>query len=123
VKILVDTSVWVGHFKQRNEHLVALLESGLVVCHSYVVIEVACGSPPDRHAIVSALSELETVPLATQQELLGLIARQSLHGCSCGFVDVSLLAAALLANATMLWTLDKRLDALATTLNVSYRTK
>ena len=29
---LVDTSVWVGYFKQRNERLVALLEEGRVVC-------------------------------------------------------------------------------------------
>ena len=33
MSVLVDTSVWVGHFKQRNEHLVGLLESGLVRCH------------------------------------------------------------------------------------------
>ena len=33
MNVLVDTSVWVGHFKQRNECLVALLESHRVVCH------------------------------------------------------------------------------------------
>jgi predicted nucleic acid-binding protein len=37
MNVLVDTSVWVAHLKQRNEHLAALLEHGRVVCHPYVV--------------------------------------------------------------------------------------
>ena len=37
MRVLVDTSVWVSHFKQRDVRLVALLEAGLVVCHPYVV--------------------------------------------------------------------------------------
>jgi hypothetical protein len=37
MNVLVDTAVWEGHFKQRNEHLAALLEHGRVVCHPYVV--------------------------------------------------------------------------------------
>ena len=28
MNVLVDTSVWVGHFKQRNAHLAGLLEAG-----------------------------------------------------------------------------------------------
>ena len=32
MNVLVDTSVWVGHFKQRDERLVALLNAGMVVC-------------------------------------------------------------------------------------------
>ncbi len=58
MNILVETSVWVGHFQQRNERLVALLEKGRVVCHPYVVTEVACGAPPSRRAIIAMLAEL-----------------------------------------------------------------
>jgi predicted nucleic acid-binding protein len=29
VNVLVDTSVWVGHFKQRDDRLAALLDAGL----------------------------------------------------------------------------------------------
>jgi len=43
MNVLVDSSVWVASFKQRNEYLVALLEAGAVVCHPYVVAEVANG--------------------------------------------------------------------------------
>lgn len=69
MNVLVDTSVWVGHFKQRNHQLVALLETGLVICHPYVVLEVACGTPPNRHTAVKLLQELEHAPVATGQEV------------------------------------------------------
>ena len=118
---LVDTSVWVGHFKQRNERLAALLEDGRVVCHPYVVTEVACGTPPNRHAIIALLADLESTPVATPDELLELIERRSLYGLGCGFVDISLLASALLSDQTLIWTLDKRLESMAAGLNRAYR--
>ena len=111
--VLVDTSVWVGHFKQRDERLVVLLEAGLVVCHPHVVVEVACGTPPNRRSIISMLARLESTPVATHNELLQLIESRSLQGRGCGFVAVSLLASTLLRDRSLLWTLDKRLDAVA----------
>ena len=108
MNVLVDTSVWVGHFKQKNQHLVALLEDGMVVCHPYVVAEIACGTPPNRRAIISLLAELESAPVATQTELLTMVESQRLYGRGCGLVDMSLLAAALLSNRALLWTMDKR---------------
>ena len=121
MNVLVDTSVWVGHFKQRNERLVALLELGRVVCHPYVVTEVACGTPSNRRAIIAMLAELESTPLATPDELLELIERRSLYGRVCGFVDVSLLASTLLSEQTLIWTLDKRLELVAIELKRAYR--
>ncbi|MFM2057448.1 MAG: hypothetical protein RLY71_1833 [Pseudomonadota bacterium] len=121
MNVLVDTSVWIGHFKQRNEHLVTLLEAGLVVCHPHVVVEVACGTPPSRRAIIGMLAELDSSPVATHEELLGLIERRALHGRGVGFVDMSLLASALLGERTRVWTLDKRLDAMAAELGCAYR--
>ena len=122
MNVLVDTLVWVSHFKQRNERLVALLEEGRVVCHPYVVTEVACGTPPNRRAIAAMLAELESAPLATLKEILELIERRSLYGRGCGFVDMSLLASALLSDQTLIWTLDKRLESFAAGLNQTYRT-
>ncbi len=121
MNVLVDTSVWVGHFKQKNQHLVALLEDGMVVCHPYVVAEIACGTPPNRRAIISLLAELESAPVATQTELLAMVEIQRLYGRGCGLVDMSLLAAALLSNRALLWTMDKRLDQVASELNMAYR--
>ena len=56
MNVLVDSSIWVGHFKQRNDRLVALLEAGAVISHPYVVAEVACGTPPSRRAIISIIA-------------------------------------------------------------------
>lgn len=121
MNVLVDSSVWVGHFKLRNEHLVALLESDRVMCHPYVVMEVACGTPPSRRAIIAMLAELESLPTATPDEVLALIERRNLYGRGCGLVDLSLLAAALLEGQTLVWTLDKRLASIAAELNLAYR--
>lgn len=121
MKVLVDTSVWVGHFKQHNEALVALLLAGWVVCHPRVVLEVACGIRPQRQPIIGMLGELETSPVATPVELLTLLERQAIFGRGCGFVGLSLLASALLGQQTLLWTLDKRLNAIAQELGLAYR--
>ena len=121
MRVLVDTSVWVGHFKQRNEQLVVLLQAGLVACHPHVVVEVACGTPPRRQQVIDMLRQLDSAPLATADELLALLQHRALFGRGCGFVDVSLLASVLLSDQTLLWTLDKRLEAVATDLARAYR--
>lgn len=121
MNVLVDTSVWVGHFKQRNEDLVALLTAGRMVCHPYVVLEVACGTPPHRHPVIGLLRQLASTPVASTDELLHFIGHRALHGRGCGLVDIGLLASTLLHPRTALWTLDKRLHALATELGVAHR--
>ncbi|MDO8320967.1 type II toxin-antitoxin system VapC family toxin [Rhodoferax sp.] len=123
MNVLVDSSVWVGHFKQRNEHLVALLEADLVVCHPFIVAEVACGTPPSRKVIINMLSELERVPVAKQDELLAMLDARQLYGRGCGFVDLSLLASALLSEKTLIWTLDKRFELLAAQANRAFSPK
>lgn len=121
MNVLVDTSVWVGHFRQRNDRLVSLLEQGRVVCHPYVVTEIACGTPPSRRVIIAMLAELESVPVASQDELLWLMEHRKFYGRGCGFVDISLLASALLLDQTLLWTLDKRLESMAVEADRVYR--
>ena len=102
MNVLVDSSVWVSHFKLRNEHLVDLLHEGVVICHPYVVGEVACGTSPGRKDIIGMLAEMESAPVATQEELLALMDARRLYGCGCGFVDVSLLAASLLSETALI---------------------
>jgi predicted nucleic acid-binding protein len=121
VNVLVDTSVWAGHLRQRDERVVALLEAGLVVCHTYVVVEVACGTPPRRSEIIDLLSGLESVPVATHAELLALIRQRALFGRGSRFVDNGLLASALLSDQTLLWALDLRLQTVAGELGRAYR--
>ncbi|WP_296493051.1 PIN domain-containing protein [Rhodoferax sp.] len=121
MNVLVDSSVWVGHFKQRNDQLVTLLENGLVVCHPYVVMEIACGTPPNRRAIIDMLAELERTTRATTSEILAMLENFRLFGRGCGLVDLSLLASVLLTDKVLIWTFDKRLEQVAKELNKSYR--
>lgn len=121
MNVLVDSSVWVGHFKQRNEHLVTLLEDGAVICHPYVVVELACGTPPSRKAIIGMLAELDSAPIATQDEVLTLLDSRHLYGRGCGFVDLSLLASLLISERALIWTVDRRFELVAAELNLAYR--
>lgn len=121
MNVLVDSSVWVGHFKRRNQHLVTLLEDGAVICHPYVVAEVACGTPPSRKAIIGMLAELESAPVATQDELLAMLDTRQLYGRGCGLVDMSLLASTMLSEKALIWTIDKRFELVAAELNRAYR--
>lgn len=121
MNVLVDSSVWVGHFKQRSEHLVQLLEHGLVICHPYVVAEIACGTPPGRQAIINMLADLDSAPVATQDELLAMMNNRKLFGRGCGFVDMSLLASSLISEKLHIWTVDKRFELIASELGLAYK--
>ncbi|PHV07757.1 hypothetical protein CSQ96_07610 [Janthinobacterium sp. BJB412] len=44
--VLVDTSVWIEHFRSRNESLANLLGQDLVLTHPMVIGEIACGTSP-----------------------------------------------------------------------------
>ena len=48
MKVLVDTSIWVEHFRTANPTLAALLHSDCVLAHPMILLELACGTPPDR---------------------------------------------------------------------------
>ncbi|MEP7010692.1 MAG: type II toxin-antitoxin system VapC family toxin [Acidobacteriota bacterium] len=108
--VLVDTSVWIDHLRQGNQRLADLLIAGRVVCHPFVIGEVACGSLRNRAGILGLLAALPSAPMATHEEVLGLLASERLYSRGLGWVDVHLLASARLLACT-LWTLDKTLAA------------
>lgn len=119
--VLVDTSVWVAHFKSSNGTLIDLLKTDDVCCHPLIIAELACGTPPQpRDKTLKDLSLLRTVTIATMQEILTFIEQRELFGRGCGYVDIALLSSALLSKETRLWTLDKRLSKLAEELNINY---
>lgn len=121
MKVLVDTSVWVAHFKQSNLQLQKLLMQDNVLCHPYIIGELACGTPPaPRKKTLGDLQLLTQGKVATLEEVMYLTEENTLNGKGCGFVDLSLLASTLLTPGTQLWTRDKRLDALALNLNIQF---
>lgn len=114
--ILVDTSVWVDHFRVGDKRLADLLEGNAVVMHPFIVGEIACGSLTDRALMLDLLQHLPMAAVAESVEALGYIERHGLHGKGIGYADVHLLASAALGG-TKLWTRDKRLLAVARELD------
>lgn len=118
--ILVDTSVWVDHLRSSEPKLAASLEGGRVMTHLFVVGELACGNLKNRGEILKLLGDLPAAPTATDMEALEFIERRALMGRGIGYIDVHLLAAAVLSVDTRLWTRDKRLADAAKELDIAF---
>jgi predicted nucleic acid-binding protein len=119
---LVDTSVWVAHFRRRNDALVSLIERDLVLMHPMVLAELACGTPPaPRRQTLGDMGLLRQANQASLPEVMDLIERESLFSLGCGLVDMVLLASTLITLGATLWTLDKRLVDLAGRFGVAHQ--
>jgi len=117
--VLVDTSIWVTHLRDGNRHLETLLLDAAVMCHPFIVGELACGNLRNRNEILSLLQTLPMAPTTEFDEFLYFIDRNQLMGIGIGFVDVHLLASSQLAGI-QLWTSDKRLTSAAIKLDLAY---
>ncbi|MBI4964497.1 MAG: type II toxin-antitoxin system VapC family toxin [Desulfomonile tiedjei] len=118
--ILVDTSVWVRHLREGDPDLERLLNNGEVMCHPFIIGELACGNLRNRHEI---LSLLQLLPLATQakhEEVLHFIEQNHLNGMGLGYIDLHLSASAVLTGVPM-WTADRRLNEANERLGIRYR--
>jgi predicted nucleic acid-binding protein len=117
--ILVDTSIWIDHFRSGKTGLRELLDDAGVLAHPFVIGELACGNLRARAEVLGLLQQLPQAPQASQQEVLVFIEQNTLMGRGIGFVDAHLLAATALAEDARLWTRDRRLQRVAEDLNLS----
>ncbi len=115
---LVDTPIWIEHFRRSGAWLLRLLTSGSVLGHAFVTGEVACGHMPDRSARLRLLQELPQARVAEPDEVLVFVERHELAGAGIGYVDAHLLAAAALTPPARLWSGDRRLAAAAARLDL-----
>jgi predicted nucleic acid-binding protein len=119
--VLVDTSIWVDHFRRRNDALAGLLELDLVMIHPMVLGELACGTPPARAQTLADLDRLQQTQQASLREVMAFVERERIYGLGCGLVDIVLLASTLMTPGAELWTQDKRLGSLAERFGVLHR--
>jgi predicted nucleic acid-binding protein len=116
--VLVDTSVWVAHLRHGAIGLEGLLNEGRVVCHPFIVGELACGNLQNRSEILVHLQALPQTILAEHEEVMQFIEYYSLMGKGLGFIDLHLLASAVLTKVP-LWTLDKKLNKVVVKLELA----
>ncbi|MDX2143948.1 MAG: PIN domain-containing protein [Rhodospirillaceae bacterium] len=118
--ILVDTSVWIDHFRNSDPQLVGLLQSNQILTHPCVIGEIALGHLRARPMILNMLGKLPQAVVANDDELLGFISQNKLAGVGVGYADAHLLAATRLSAHALLWTRDKQLHRVAARLGLAY---
>ena len=118
--VLVDTSVWIEHFRFGNHALRNALNDSLVLMHPFVLGELACGGFKNRTRVLSDLAALPAAQTAAQEEVLRLVDDRRLWGRGIGWIDAHLLASALLSGCR-LWTTDVRLNRVAGALGLTSR--
>jgi predicted nucleic acid-binding protein len=120
--VLVDTSVWVSHLRETHAGLVDLLNDGEVACHPFVAGELACGNLQNRTIILALLEALPMTLPAEHEEVLAFIEGHDLMGKGLGYIDVHLLASAVLTGLPI-WTFDKKLEQVADMLHRKHQQK
>lgn len=118
--VLVDSSIWIDHLRQKDDVLSQLLINGQVCIHPMIIGELACGNLQHRSAVIKLWQSLPHANHATHLEALHCLDKHKLFGKGIGFVDLHLLASTLLTTNTFLWTNDRRLKNMADDLKLSF---
>ena len=117
--VLVDTSIWLDHLRTGYDRLIELLNEGRVLVHPFVIGELACGNIKNRAEILALLHTLPLSTVAEAEEIIDFIDANRLMGKGLGYVDVHMLASAILSNVR-LWTGDKPLANTARVMGVDF---
>jgi len=121
--VLVDTSVWVRFLANRTPYvqgLDRLLAFDEVAGHELVYGELLIGDRGGRTKLLTEYRRLYQARIVPHQDVVAFVRERELHGRGVGWVDVHLLAAALVGGLK-LWTADPRFGEMAEALGVVYQ--
>jgi predicted nucleic acid-binding protein len=121
--VLVDTSVWIRAFMGREPfapELDRLLSIDQVVGHELVYGELLIGDRGGRKKLLSNFGKMFQAANVPHTDVVAFVEMRNLHGCGVGWIDISLLASAMVSGLK-LWTADSRLSELATEFGVNHR--
>jgi len=116
--ILIDSSIWVDHFRAADATLSRLLEARRALSHPLVIGEIMMGTPANRIGILTQLRRLPEAERVLDEEVIDMVDRYALFGLGIGYVDAHLLASVAMTPDAALWTRDRRMSAAAERMNV-----
>jgi predicted nucleic acid-binding protein len=122
MSVLVDTSVWIRFLSNRAPfaaELDVLLAHDDVVGHECVYGELLMGDKGGRRQLLASYERMAHAPVVAHADVVDFVRARKLQGRGVGWVDVQLLASALVGGLK-LWTADEPLAALATEAGVNY---
>ena len=121
--VLVDTSVWIRFLADQAPYaaeLNRLLGLNEVSGHDLVYGELLIGDPGGRKNLLAAYERIHHAASIPHHEVVAFVRHRNLHGRGVGWIDVHLLASALVGRL-QLWTADARFSAIANELGVAYQ--
>jgi len=120
--VLVDTSVWIRFLSNRAPYAAALddlLSRDEVSGHDFVYGELLVGDTGGRRRLLGDYAHMHQAPVVAHDDVVAFVRDRRLHGRGIGWIDVHLLASALVGRLR-LWTADPRLAAAARELSIAY---
>ncbi|MGH9160791.1 MAG: type II toxin-antitoxin system VapC family toxin [Vicinamibacteraceae bacterium] len=122
MSVLVDTSVWIRFLSNRAPYAVELdrlLSRDEVSGHDFVYGELLIGDKGGRKELLANYECMDQAQVVPHSDVVAFVRDRKLHGRGIGWIDVHLLASALVGQLN-LWTTDPALATLAKELGVSY---
>jgi predicted nucleic acid-binding protein len=120
--VLVDTSVWarfLGNHEPHATELDRLLANDEVIGHEMVFGALLIGDRGGRRKLLDAYAHMQQATVVPHAEVISFVRGRRLHGLGVGWVDVHLLASAIV-DRVALWTVDPRFAAVAARLGVAH---
>ena len=120
--VLVDTSVWIRYLAGRPPYLAELdrlLSLDEVTGHELVYGELLIGDRGGRRKFLAAYERMHQAAMVPHRDLVAFVRDRGLHGRGVGWIDVHLLASAIVGRL-QLWTADPRFLAMADEFGVAY---
>ena len=96
--VLVDTSVWIWSLAGRAPYMAELdrlLGRDEVTGHELVYGELLIGDRGGRKPLLSAYEKINQARAVPHREVAAFVRNRSLHGRGAGWIDIHLLAAAV----------------------------
>jgi predicted nucleic acid-binding protein len=121
--VVVDTSVWVRFLagtEPYSQELDRLLVLDEVAGHELVYGELFVGDRGGRRKLLAMYARIRQARAVRHAEVVEFVRHRKLFGRGVGWIDVHLLASALVEGMT-LWTADARLAALARELDLAHQ--